>query len=299
VTVVDEKVDEEADVARARIALRRVWPDAGGVEAVELRPLGGGFNARSYLAVGGGRRHVLRLPVAGSVAWLDLATEARAMRAAAEADLAPAVIAVDVEAGLLLTDYRMTLWTPGLMQQSTSIALIARLLRDLHSLHVDLPVYSIRHFTATYLATLATLAAHVQSDEEKRWADELTQLGRDFDLSFRATAFCHNDLVAANILIDGAAARLIDFEYAGRGAPLLDLASLAAMNDFAATQKRQLLSEYYGTAAAAPALRDLDNAVRMVRLLAYFWGRVAERRLAEAHAHAELAASIGATLRQG
>jgi hypothetical protein len=71
------------------------------------------------------------------------------------------------------------------------------------------------------------------------------------------------------------------------------------MNDFAATQKRQLLSEYYGTAAAAPALRDLDNAVRMVRLLAYFWGRVAERRLAEAHAHAELAASIGATLRQG
>jgi thiamine kinase-like enzyme len=160
-------------------------------------------------------------------------------------------------------------------------------------------VYSIDHFTATYLAALAKSPAHAPTAEEKRWADELTRLGRDFDASYAPTAFCHNDLVAANILIDGAAARLIDFEYAGLGTPLLDLASLAAMNDFAETEKRQLLSEYYGTAAAAPALRELDNAVRMVRLLAYFWGRVAERQLAEAHAHSELAASIGATLRQG
>ncbi|HEY3516814.1 MAG TPA: phosphotransferase [Gammaproteobacteria bacterium] len=288
-----------SDEARVRAALRRVWPDLSGVENVQLRALGGGFNARSYLAVGGGRRHVLRLPVAGSMAWLDLATEARAMSVAASADLAPAVIAVDVEAELLLTDYRMMLWTPELVQRSTSIAMIARLLRHLHRLRVDLPVYSIDHFTTTYLAALAKSAALVPSAEEKRWADELRRLGRHFDTSYEPTAFCHNDLVAANILIDGAAARLIDFEYAGRGTPLLDLASLAAMNDFAEAQKRQLLGEYYRTAAAAPTLRDLDNAVRMVRLLAYFWGRVAEQRLAEAHAHSELAASIGATLRQG
>ena len=287
------------DEARVRAALRRVWPDADGVDNVQIRALGGGFSARSYLVVGGGRRHVLRLPVAGSMAWLDLQTEARAMRAAADADLAPAVIAVDVEAELLLTDYRMMLWTPELVQQSSSIAMIARLLRDLHRLTVDLPVYSIDHFTTTYLAALAKSAAHVSSAEEKGWADELTRLGRQFDSSYAPTAFCHNDLFAANILIDGVAARLIDFEYAGRGTPLLDLASLAAMNDFAEAQKRQLLAEYFGTAAAAPTLRDLDNAVRMVRLLAYFWGRVAEQRLAEAHAHSELAASIGATLRQG
>jgi aminoglycoside phosphotransferase (APT) family kinase protein len=288
-----------SDEVRVRAALRRVWPDTGEVENVQVRALGGGFNARSYLAEGGGRRHVLRLPVAGSMAWLDLATEARAMSMAAQFDLAPAVIAVDVEAGLLLTDYHMTLWTPELIRQSTSIAIIARLLQDLHRLRIDLPVYSIDHFTTTYLAALAQTAAHVPSAEEKRWAGELTRLGRDFDTSYAPAAFCHNDLVAANILIDGAAARLIDFEYAGRGTPLLDLASLAALNDFAEAQKRHLLDEYYGKASAAPTLRDLDNAVRMVRLLAYFWGRVAEQRLMEAHAHSELAASIGATLRQG
>lgn len=292
-------VDEEADEARARAALSRVWPDAAGVESVQIRALGGGFNARSYLAVGGGRCHVLRLPVEHSVAWLDLAAEARAMSAAAAADLAPAVIAVDVEAGLLLTDCRMMPLTPELVRQPIMITLIVRLLKRLHRLDVDLPVYSVDHFTSTYLSALANSATYGPSAEEQKWADELTRLGRHFDSSYAPTAFCHNDLVAANILVDGAAARLIDFEYAGLGTPLLDLASLAAMNDFAETEKRQLLNEYYGTAAAAPALRDLDNAVRMVRLLAYFWGRVAERRLAEAHAHTELAASIGATLRQG
>ena len=288
-----------ADEARVRAALRRVWPDAGTVEQVQIRALGGGFNARSFLAVGGGRRHVLRLPVPGSMAWLDVASEARAMSAAAAADLAPAVIAVDSEAGLLLTDYRMMLWTPELVHQSTSITMIARLLRALHPLNVELPVYRLEHFTATYLSALAKTATYAPGAEERKWADELARLGRHFDSSYAPTAFCHNDLFAANILIDGAAARLIDFEYAGRGAPLLDLASLAGMNDFTAAQRQQLLDEYYGTAAAAPALKDLDNAVRMVRLLAYFWGRVAEQRLTEAHAHSELAASIGATLRQG
>jgi thiamine kinase-like enzyme len=134
--------------------------------------------------------------------------------------------------------------------------------------------------------------------EQRGWADELMRLGRHFDASYAATAFCHNDLAAANILVDGAAARLIDFEYAGRGAPLLDLASLAAMNDFAVAQRSQLLDEYYGKASAAPTLRDLGNAIRVVRLLAYFWARVAEQRITGTDVHAELAASIAATLRQ-
>ena len=285
--------------AQVRAALRRVWPDARTVDKAQFRALGGGLNSRSYLVTAGERRHVLRLPVQGSVAWLDLATEARAMRAAASADLAPPVLAVDVEAGLLLTDYRMTLWAPDLLRQPASVTMIARLLRALHRLPVDLPVYSVEGFTSTYLAALAASSVRSLSAEEGGWATELMKLGRDFDTTFAATAFCHNDLVAANILIDGAAARLIDFEYAGLGAPLLDLASLAGMNDFKEAQRRQLLAEYYGAAADAPAMHDLDNAIRMVRLLGYFWGRVAEKRLADPRAHVELAASIGATLRQG
>jgi thiamine kinase len=289
------KLVQDADV---RAALRRVWPDAATVEQTQIRALGGGLIARSFLAIGGGRRHVLRLPVASSMAWLDLATEARALRAAAAADLAPPVIAVDLEAGLLLTEYQPTLWTPELLQQPTAVTMIVRTLRALHGLPIDLPAYSLERFASNYLTALATSTKRALSSEEGKWAAELTRLGREFDARYAPTAFCHNDLGAANILIDGAAARLIDFEYAGLGAPLLDLASLAGMNDFPEPRRRQLLDEYFG-AAAAPPPRDLDNAIRMVRLLAYFWSSVAEQRLAEANAHADLGASIGATLRRG
>ena len=174
--------------AQVRAALRRVWPDARTVDKAQFRALGGGLNSRSYLVTAGERRHVLRLPVQGSVAWLDLATEARAMRAAASADLAPPVIAVDVEAGLLLTDYRMTLWAPDLLRQPASVTMIARLLRALHRLPVDLPVYSVERFTSTYLAALAASSVRSLSAEEGGWATELMKLGRDFDASFAATA---------------------------------------------------------------------------------------------------------------
>ena len=110
-------------------------------------------------------------------------------------------------------------------------------------------------------------------------------------------AFCHNDLVAANILSDGAAARFVDFEYAGRGAPLLDLANLAGMNDFTAAQRHLMLTEYYGEAVAASLATELDGAIRMVRLLAYFWARLAAKRTSGADAYLKYAAELGATLK--
>ena len=285
------------DEKRVRAALTRVWPDAATVKTAQIRALGGGLSPRTFIAVAGPRRHVLRLPIQSNVALLDLATEARAMRAAAAADLAPSVIAVDLDEGLLLTDCRAGSWTPELVRQPIAVTVMVRLLRALHALDVELPVFAVERIAAGYLAALDAAAVHLRA-EEASWADELVRLGRHFDASYAATAFCHNDLVATNILIDGAAARLIDFEYAGRGTPLLDLASLAGMNDFAVAQRRQLLDEYYGKASAAPTLRDLGNAIRMLRLLAYFWARVAEQRISGTDVHAKLAASIAATLRQ-
>ena len=287
----------------ARAALGRVWPDPATLDKVQIRALSGGSLGRTYLAVGGGRSHVLRLPLASSLAALDLTTEVRALRAAAAADLAPRVIAVDLEAGLLLTDYCTGPFTPEQLQQPLIVTTLVRSLRALHGLQVELPTYSVEGFARQYLGALAASATRTPSAQEQEWADELTRLGRHFDSSYARTAFCHTDLGAENILIrgafGGAAAKFIDFEYAGRGAPLLDLASLAGMNSFGEAQRRQLLDEYYGATPAAPTMRDLDTAIRMGRLLAYFWARVAEQRFTNAHTLADLVASLGATLKQG
>jgi aminoglycoside phosphotransferase (APT) family kinase protein len=281
---------------QVRAALRRVWPDAATVETAEIRALGGGSEPRTFLAVAGPLRYVLRVPLASLPPLLDLATEARAMRAAAAAGLAPRVVAVDLDEALLLTEYYSGSWTPELVRRPHAIATIARALRSLHRLDVDVPVYAVASIAARYLAELQSGGARLRP-RELDWADELMGLGRDFDAAYPPTAFCHNDLAAANILTDAAAARFIDFEYAGRGTPLLDLASFAGMNGLAEDERERLLHEYYGN-TAAPALRDLDRAIRMLWLLAFFWARVAERRAPRAQAPAQFITRIGAILRK-
>lgn len=279
-----------------RAALRRVWPDPATVEAAHIRALGGGSEPRTFLAVAGSLRYVLRLPLESLPPLLDLATEVRAMRAAAEAGLAPDVVAVDLDAELLLTTYHAGSWTPDIVRQPLVIATTVRALRSLHRLDVDLPVYAVARIAASYLSELERSGVRAVGDE-RDWAEELTRLGRHFDAAYPPTAFCHNDLAAANILADTAAAKFIDFEYAGRGTPLLDLASFAGMNGLAENERRRLLDEYYGPTGAAPSPRDLDGAIRMLRLLAYFWARVAEGRAPHSRTPTELVASIGASLR--
>jgi thiamine kinase-like enzyme len=290
-------VTEPAVGASVRAALRRVWPDAVTVDTAQIRALGGGVQPRTYSATTGNRRCVLRLPTPNSMALLDLETEARAMRAAAAAGLAPAVVAVDSEAGLLLTELDgAPCRSAENVRHPAVLAQIVRLLRALHAVAIDLPVIVVGRVVATYVAAVEAGARPLTTDE-RAWAAELTTLARAFDASYAPTAFCHNDLVAANILGDGATARLIDFEYAGRAAPLLDLANLGAMNDFAVSHRRLLLAEYYGKSADAPAERELDSAIRMVRLLAYFWARVAEQRVAGSDVYARIMQDLQTTLK--
>jgi thiamine kinase-like enzyme len=85
-------------------------------------------------------------------------------------------------------------------------------------------------------------------------------------------------LVAANVLETGDL-MLIDFEYAARAAPILDLASLAAMNDFTNDDQRELLRAYYASSNAPVSLPELADVVRMVRLMAFFWARALPEEL--------------------
>jgi Ser/Thr protein kinase RdoA (MazF antagonist) len=256
-------VTAPVDAAAVRAALRRVWPDPVTVDTVEIRALGGGVQPRTYLAVAGTRRHVLRLSTASSMALLDLETEARAMRAAAASGLAPAVVAVDADAGLLLTEYGMSPYRSAeQVREPAVIAQIVRLLRALHGVPIELPPIAVDRIAACYVAATA-VGERPMTAAEREWGDELARLARDFDASYAAAAFCHNDLVASNILTNGAAAQLIDFEYAGRAAPLLDLANLGAMNDFAEAHRRRLAEgRMAGTEVYARLVTNLEATLK-------------------------------------
>jgi thiamine kinase-like enzyme len=188
----------------------------------------------------------------------------------------------------LLTEYFAA--DPG---RVPAVRRVAALLRALHALDADVPAYAAREIAERYLAVLSDRSL---SDAERRWSDELLARAQDYDSRFEPTAFCHNDLFGDNVLDDGATLRLVDFEYAVRGAPVLDLAGLAGMNDFGATARRELLAAYYGGAPGTVTLDDLDAVVRMVRLMSYFWARAAIGKSGSSAAYERLAAQLQATL---
>jgi thiamine kinase-like enzyme len=284
-----------------RTALGRVLGDEIGSRAT-IEPLAGGIKKRSYLVSTGDDRWVLRLPAPGADALLDLATEAAVMRAAAAAGLAPEVIAVDVKAGVLLTDYRVAAraWSVADAREPRNIERAAALLRELHELEVAAPTFAAERIARRYLAELSAgvCAGRARFDaREQSWIDELLERARHYDATYSPTALCHNDLAAANVLDDGRLV-LVDFEYSVRGAPVLDLASLAGMNDYGAREKRELLAAYRGAdGGVGIAEPELERIVRLVLLTAFFWARLGDLRAGGAFAYGEVADQIGASLR--
>ena len=94
------------------------------------------------------------------------------------------------------------------------------------------------------------------------------------------TVLGHNDLLPGNILDDGDRLWLIDWEYAGLGTPLFDLAGLASNAGYDEGQVERLLHAYGGR---VPARDDVERVLLMqaVSLLREtLWSLTAERHSA-------------------
>jgi thiamine kinase-like enzyme len=282
----------------ARLALERLHGAGAGHERVLLEPMPGGSRARSWLAIyEDGRRYVLRVAAPGSPALLDIEAEARAMTAAADAGLAPAVVAVDSRRGSLLTEFMPgRVWSTDDARRPRNLVRLTALLRALHVIRVELPAYAAERIARRYFKELRAAGAK-QDARASRWADELLERARSYDREHAPTAFCHNDLVATNVLDDGTLA-LVDFEYAVRGTPLLDLANAVAMNGFDRDAQRALLEAYHGTPPAAAQLRELASLVRMVRLMTWFWASLGVARTDKSSVYADYVRAVGAELQR-
>jgi thiamine kinase-like enzyme len=238
---------------------------------------------------------VLRTPVQGSRALLDVETEVRAMNEAAAARVAPPVLAFSLASGALLTEYRPGApWTAADARHPPNIDRLAAVLRTLHGLSTDLPAFAAERIASGYLAAAQASARGLVPAS---WRAELLELARRYDARFAPTAFCHNDLVAANVLDDGELA-LVDFEYAVRADPLLDLANLAGMNGFNGAEQRALLAAYRRAAPTAEESAELAWLVRMVRLMAWFWALLGEASSADPAPYGQYLAKLAADLRQ-
>ena len=220
---------------------------AGGVvEAIKH-----GLTNRSWLVTTDKSRFVVRLSDASAhELQIDRDSEAVVLQVVARAGIGPEVIRCDPRHGVLVTRYLGPTWSERDAQDLDNIDRLGELLRRLHELEVPAGVRTVDlALTAEgYVRTLLERGTHsaLTSAELRERADRTArELSKD-----SIVCLCHNDVHHLNV-VGTDPVRLIDWEYAGVGERLFDLASVCVYHRYRKAQRERLLSAY---AAASDAV---------------------------------------------
>jgi thiamine kinase-like enzyme len=240
------KGNSSIDVAAARAAALACWR-----EPVTPEPLGGGLSNTNFVVRHAGRRYVVRIgdDVPEHAVWRF--NEVAVARAAHTAGLSPAVH--HHETGALVLDYveGARTCTAADVRDAAALSRIVDLVRRCHrgmpkALTVPGPMFWVFAANRRYARLLADSRLAARLPARMRVNDRLEQAVGPI-----LPVFCHNDLLAANLLDDGRRLWLIDWEYGGWNDALFDLAYMAGNNAFDEAGEALLLECYYGQAPSA------------------------------------------------
>jgi thiamine kinase-like enzyme len=226
-----------------------------------VTPLRGGITNQNYRVDIGDESFVLRIAGENTdFLGIDRAVEYACSLVAAELDVGAEVIAFLPEHHALLTRF-----VPGRLLEAGDVRALAtmrRIVYALHRYHAGSPgAGSFSPFAV--VREYYTIAWNRQVGFPPSIGEAMDRLGR-IEVALETAeppCPCHNDLLAANLIDDGAAVRIIDWEYAGMGDRWFDLGNLAANNEFDDLQERTLLELYWGEARP----KDLRR-LRLMRL---------------------------------
>ncbi len=218
--------------------------------------LDGGITNRNYRMRLGGADYVLR--VSGNdphLLGIDREAERVASEAAHRAGVAPAVAAFLADERCMAIAYV----DARTMEAADVRAELPRVAGALRAIHAAPPVdaaFSPFRIGERYLETARERGGRVPGAcaEAARVAAEVERA-----LGAFTPVLCHNDLLPANLLDDGARLWLIDWEYAGMGDAFFDLGNLSVNNDFELDDDRALVHEYVGA--------DDERALARLRLM--------------------------------
>ncbi len=251
-----------------RIA-ERVWP--GSVRSLE--PLGGGITNRNFrVTLQGGEQVVLRIGGKDTeLLGIDRYDEQAATRRAAEAGLAPDVIAFVEPQGYLVTrfvDGRPV--SEEELRRPEALRDIAGLLRRFHDGPPIPGRFDAFRVVEAYHATAAArgIGSPAEYTRAKEVADRIERVRGEQQLRP-----CHNDLLNANFIHDGSRLWIVDWEYAGMGDRFFDLANFSVNHELSDDENADFLRAYFGE------LRDEDvRALTLMRFMSDFreamWGVV-------------------------
>ena len=241
----------------------------GAPDGYSAAPLPGGLTNRNYrLGLPGGDDLVVRLG-GPHTALLGVDRERELAALATARGLGAELVLADLEADVLVTRY-----IPGRTLSPAEAAAdlpgLVAVLREVHALppipgrfH---PIDAARELAERALARGLTAPADLD-------AALATGARIAAALGEAPAVTCHNDLLAANFLHDGARWRLIDWEYAAMGDAFFDLGNMAINMELDRAARRRMLALYFGREAEADLAR-LDLMCVASDLREGCWGLV-------------------------
>jgi thiamine kinase-like enzyme len=234
---------------------------------VDIAPLEGGLSNANYLVHDSGGQHVVRFGVDYPFHHVLREREVMVARAAHAAGFAPAV--EYAEAGVMVTAFVSGRTFSG-DDVKANAARIGMLIREFHR---EMPqwisgpgfMFWVFHVIRDYAKTL-----------QPQNHDPLLAQAKVFEAVQipLPIIFGHNDLLPANFLDDGNRLWLIDFEYAGFGTAMFDLAGASSNAKMNGDERMQLLSAYFGAKPGVAVMRSFAAMECASLLREMLWARV-------------------------
>ena len=245
---------------------------------VDISPLQGGLSNESFVVSDAGQRYVVRFGRDFPFHHVYRDREVMATRAAHAAGFAPEL--VHAEPGVMVSRFidGKTYDETDVQDNSEEIAQLLRRFHETMAPHVSGAgfIFWVFHVIRDYAKTLAAGNSRMSTKLPRylELADALEKVQTPMPI-----VYGHHDLLPANFIHDGSRLWLIDFEYAGFGTAMFDLAGVTSNAGFDHDQTEEFLTRYVGRIPDA-ALLQSHAAMQCASLLREaMWSMVSELHL--------------------
>jgi thiamine kinase-like enzyme len=245
---------------------------------VDITPLHGGLSNESFVITDGPEKFVVRFGRDYPFHHVFRDREVMAARAAHAAGFAPEV--VHDEPGIMVSRFidGTTYSEDDVRANHIEIAQLMHRFHETMSTHVSGAgfIFWVFHVIRDYARTLAAgnsrMIADLPGYLELASKLESTQIALPI-------VYGHHDLLPANFMDDGSKLWLIDFEYAGFGTAMFDLAGITSNAGFEQEQAIEFLSHYLGHKPEAEFVQSHAAMSCASLLREAMWSMVSELHL--------------------
>ncbi|MEM7281360.1 MAG: choline/ethanolamine kinase family protein [Pseudomonadota bacterium] len=235
-------------------------------QKVEWTSLGGGFTNQSFCAVVDDTKFVVR--VNNAALGLDRTFERKVLWFAQAAGVGPRV-------AFASADVLVCHWIDGGsftqegIRQIDVVKRVAKFLRRVHSWPIPGHRLSVADIAHGYLRKIRK-----PTQEHQSLLREVTRAAEELENLSRPRCLCHNDPSYGN-WIEADNLILLDWEYAGVGDPLFDLAMFSYYHTLSFDAVKLLLQEYLGEVGPTD-IRAFELNLILVRALCVLWWAMME-----------------------